>query len=157
MLSLSQVSFSRGKRERVGCPPVVVDPVQSPFRPGVYDKHIAREWKSFDAQPKYMAQRRRARARTLRCRQHAPGAAYLAPTTHRRSMASNNPRGGSMGLQGPPYAVLSPLVTDPLAPPGDPESSLFLTCHFVRKGTTTTIESGLCLTLLRFSGARSLG
>ena len=39
-----------------------------------------------------------------------------------------------MGLQGPPYAVLSPLVTDPLAPPGDPESSLFLTCHFVRKG-----------------------
>ncbi len=29
------------------------------------------------------------------------------------------------------YAVLSPLVTDPLAPPGDPESSLFLTCHFV--------------------------
>ena len=25
-----------------------------------------------------------------------------------------------MGLQGPPYAVLSPLVTDPLAPPGDP-------------------------------------
>ena len=39
-----------------------------------------------------------------------------------------------MGLQGPPYAVLSPLVTDPLAPPGDPESSLFLTCHFVFKG-----------------------
>ena len=38
-----------------------------------------------------------------------------------------------MGLQGPPYAVLSPLVTDPLAPPGDPESSLFLTCHFVFK------------------------
>ena len=36
-----------------------------------------------------------------------------------------------MGLQGPPYAVLSPLVTDPLAPPGDPESSLFLTCRFV--------------------------
>ena len=25
-----------------------------------------------------------------------------------------------MGLQGPPYAVLSPLVADPLAPPGDP-------------------------------------
>ena len=43
-----------------------------------------------------------------------------------------------MGLQGPPYAVLSPLVTDPLAPPGDPESSLFLTCHFVRKGSTST-------------------
>ena len=39
-----------------------------------------------------------------------------------------------MGLQGPPYAVLSPMVTDPLAPPGDPESSLFLTCHFVLKG-----------------------
>ena len=39
-----------------------------------------------------------------------------------------------MGLQGPPYAVLSPLVADPLAPPGDPESSLFLTCHFVFKG-----------------------
>ena len=39
-----------------------------------------------------------------------------------------------MGLQGPPYAVLSPLVTDPLAPPGDPESSLFLTCHFVFVG-----------------------
>ena len=35
-------------------------------------------------------------------------------------MASTNPRGGSMGLQGPPYAVLSPLVADPLAPPGDP-------------------------------------
>ena len=43
-----------------------------------------------------------------------------------------------MGLQGPPYAVLSPLVTDPLAPPGDPESSLFITCHFVRKGPTRT-------------------
>ena len=40
-----------------------------------------------------------------------------------------------MGLQGPPYAVLSPLVTDPLAPPGDPESSLFLTCHFALKGS----------------------
>ena len=38
-----------------------------------------------------------------------------------------------MGLQGPPCAVLSPLVADPLAPPGDPESSLFLTCHFVLK------------------------
>ena len=37
-----------------------------------------------------------------------------------------------MGLQGPPYAVLSPLVTDPPDPPGDPESSLFLTCHFGR-------------------------
>ena len=43
-----------------------------------------------------------------------------------------------MGLQGPPYAVLSPLVTDPLAPPGDPESSLFLTCHFVFKGRWKT-------------------
>ena len=43
-----------------------------------------------------------------------------------------------MGLQGPPYAVLSPLVTDPLAPPGDPESSLFLTCHFVLVGPTRT-------------------
>ena len=53
-------------------------------------------------------------------------------------MGSTNPRGGSMGLQGPPYAVLSPLVTDPLAPPGDPESSLFLTCHFVRKDPTRT-------------------
>ena len=38
-----------------------------------------------------------------------------------------------MGLQGPPYAVLSPLVTDPPDPPGDPESSLFLTCHFAFK------------------------
>ena len=43
-----------------------------------------------------------------------------------------------MGLQGPPYAVLSPLVTDPLAPPGDPESSLFLTCHFVLVSPTRT-------------------
>ena len=49
-------------------------------------------------------------------------------------MASTNPKGGSMGLQGPPYAVLSPLVTDPPDPPGDPESSLFLTCHFVLAG-----------------------
>ena len=44
-----------------------------------------------------------------------------------------------MGLQGPPYAVLSPLVTDPLAPPGDPESSLFLTCHFVFKADENKI------------------
>ena len=87
-----------------------------------------------DSHTKYMAQRRRARARTLGCRRRAPGAAHLAPTTHPPSMASNNPRGGSMGLQGPPYAVPSPLVADPLDPPGDPESSLFLTCHFVRKG-----------------------
>ena len=42
-----------------------------------------------------------------------------------------------MGLQAPPYAVLSPLVTDPPDPPGDPESSLFLTCHFVLKGPCT--------------------
>ena len=54
-----------------------------------------------------------------------------------------------MGLQGPPYAVLSPLVTDPLAPPGDPESSLFLTCHFVPKHDENKIAGqtrhGLCI------------
>ena len=70
---------------------------------------------------------------------YGAGSALQEPHTARPNqssvgMASTNPRGGSMGLQGPPYAVLSPLVTDPLAPPGDPESSLFLTCHFVRKG-----------------------
>ena len=69
---------------------------------------------------------------------YGAGSALQEPHTARPNqssvgMASTNPRGGSMGLQGPPYAVLSPLVTDPLAPPGDPESSLFLTCHFVRK------------------------
>ena len=74
---------------------------------------------------------------------YGAGSALQEPHTARPNqssvgMASTNPRGGSMGLQGPPYAVLSPLVTDPLAPPGDPESSLFLTCHFVRKGSTST-------------------
>ena len=74
---------------------------------------------------------------------YGAGSALQGPHTARPNqssvgMASTNPRGGSMGLQGPPYAVLSPLVTDPLAPPGDPESSLFLTCHFVRKGPTST-------------------
>ena len=74
---------------------------------------------------------------------YGASSALLEPHTARPNqssvgMASTNPRGGSMGLQGPPYAVLSPLVTDPLAPPGDPESSLFLTCHFVRKGPTRT-------------------
>ena len=71
---------------------------------------------------------------------YGAGSALQGPHTARPNqssvgMASTNPRGGSMGLQGPPYAVLSPLVTDPLAPPGDPESSLFLTCHFVLKGS----------------------
>ena len=42
------------------------------------------------------------------------------PNQSTMGVASTNPRGGSMGLQGPPYAVLSPLVADPLAPPGDP-------------------------------------
>ena len=74
---------------------------------------------------------------------YGAGSALQEPHTARPNqssvgMASTNPRGGSMGLQGPPYAVLSPLVTDPLAPPGDPESSLFLTCHFVFVGTTKT-------------------
>ena len=74
---------------------------------------------------------------------YGAGSALQEPHTARPNqssvgMASTNPRGGSMGLQGPPYAVLSPLVTDPLAPPGDPESSLFLTCHFVRKGSRRT-------------------
>ena len=74
---------------------------------------------------------------------YGAGSALQEPHTARPNqssvgMASTNPRGGSMGLQGPPYAVLSPLVTDPLAPSGDPESSLFLTCHFVRKGPTRT-------------------
>ena len=74
---------------------------------------------------------------------YGAGSALQEPHTARPNqssvgMASTNPRGGSMGLQGPPYAVLSPLVTDPLAPPGDPESSLFLTCHFVRKGSWRT-------------------
>ena len=74
---------------------------------------------------------------------YGAGSALQEPHTARPNqssvgMASINPRGGSMGLQGPPYAVLSPLVTDPLAPPGDPESSLFLTCHFVFVSTTKT-------------------
>ena len=51
-----------------------------------------------------------------------------------------------MGLQGPPYAVLSPLVTDPLAPPGDPESSLFLTCHFARREQNETRTRLIALT-----------
>ena len=56
---------------------------------------------------------------------YGAGSALQEPHTARPNqssvgMASTNPRGGSMGLQGPPYAVLSPLVTDPLAPPGDP-------------------------------------
>ena len=77
-----------------------------------------------------MPLRRRARARTLL--RYGASSALQEPHTARPNqssvgLASTNPRGGSMGLQGPPYAVLSPLVTDPLAPPGDPESSL---CHF---------------------------
>ena len=74
---------------------------------------------------------------------YGAGSALQEPHTARPNqssvgMGSTNPRGGSMGLQGPPYAVLSPMVTDPLAPPGHPESSLFLICHFVRKGPTST-------------------
>ena len=42
-------------------------------------------------------------------------------------MASTNPRGGSMGLQAPPYAVLSPLVTSPPRPP-PPTVRLFPLC-----------------------------
>ena len=79
---------------------------------------------------------------------YGAGSALQEPHTARPDllsvgMASTNPRGGSMGLQGPPYAVLLPLVTDPLAPPGDPESSLFLTCHFVRKARREYKIAGL--------------
>ena len=84
---------------------------------------------------------------------YGAGSALQEPHTARPNqssvgMASTNPRGGSMGLQGPPYAVLSPLVTDPLAPPGDPESSLFLTCHFVLKARGVQNETRTRLILL---------
>ena len=54
-----------------------------------------------------------------------------------------------MGLQGPPYAVLSPLVADPPAPPGDPESSLFLTCHFFSRPVENKI-AGLGKTAMAY-------
>ena len=101
--------------------------------------------KLFETQPDRKSERQKTcRNAAGRARGHyGAGSALQEPHTARPNqssvgMASTNPRGGSMGLQGPPYAVLSPLVTDPLAPPGDPESSLFLTCHFVGKGWTKT-------------------
>ena len=58
---------------------------------------------------------------------YGAGSALQEPHTARPDllsvgMASTNPRGGSMGLRGPPCAVLSPLVADPPDAPGDPES-----------------------------------
>ena len=70
---------------------------------------------------------------------YGAGSALQGPHTARPNqskspvgMASTNPRGGSMGLQGPPCAVLSPLVADPPDAPGDPESSRIksITPHF---------------------------
>ena len=68
---------------------------------------------------------------------YGAGSALQGPHTARPNqspvgMASTNPRGGSMGLQGPPRAVLSPLVADPPGAPGDPESLRIksITPHF---------------------------
>ena len=63
---------------------------------------------------------------------YGAGSALQEPHTARPDrlsvgMASTNPRGGSMGLQGPPCAVLSPLVADPQThreTPNQAESSL---------------------------------